>query len=488
MPCGATTLAKHVVEVRHVIWINKIQDVWRIRKILISKIWWWMVNVFKWRCIILKVGYLTLILAVFLLKFGEFVLDELSCIHEDVRNVNVSIGQNGYSYKEFVACKPKEFDGKGGAVAYTRWVKKIEAVQDISGCGDNQKVKYVSGSLIGKEITWWNSQFYTRGREVVVGMTWEDFKALMKEEYCPSNEMQKMVAATEPPTIQHAILKARVLTNETVRNGSLKKYGEKKGNGRELSKEGNVKGDNKRAKTRKCLPKSPTLLGRSTRGASVLLIKKKDSYFRMCIDYKELNKLTIKNRYPLSRIDDLFDQLQGSRYFSKIDLQSGYHQLRVHEDDIPKTAFRTQYEHFEFTVMPFCLTNAPAVFMDLMNRRYVLVARDEKDIAFYVSKCLTCSKVKAEHQRPFGLLQQPEIPEWKWERIAMEFITKLSRTSSGHDSIWVIVDRLTKPAHFQPIREYFKMDRLARLYLNEIMARNGVLISIISNRNGRFTS
>ncbi|GKA02986.1 putative nucleotidyltransferase, ribonuclease H [Tanacetum coccineum] len=88
----------------------------------------------------------------------------------------------------------------------------------------------------------------------------------------------------------------------------------------------------------------------------------------MCINYRELNKLTIKNRYPLQRIDDLFDQLQGSHYFSKIDLQSGYHQLRAHEDDIPKTAFRTRYGHFEFTVMPFGLTNTAAVFIDLMNR------------------------------------------------------------------------------------------------------------------------
>ncbi|GKE43149.1 putative reverse transcriptase domain-containing protein, partial [Tanacetum coccineum] len=103
-------------------------------------------------------------------------------------------------------------------------------------------------------------------------------------------------------------------------------------------------------------------------GAPVLFVKKKDRSFHMCINYRELNKLTVKNRYPLLRIDDLFDQLQGSSVYSKIDLRSGYHQLRVREEDIPKTAFRTRYGHYEFQVMPFGLTNASTVFMDLMNK------------------------------------------------------------------------------------------------------------------------
>ncbi|GJW99123.1 reverse transcriptase domain-containing protein [Tanacetum coccineum] len=112
----------------------------------------------------------------------------------------------------------------------------------------------------------------------------------------------------------------------------------------------------------------------------------------------------------------------------------------------------------------------------------------KRDIATYVSKCLTCSKVKAEHQRPSGLLQQPEIPEWKWDKITMDFITKLPKTKSGHDTIWVIVDRLTKSAHFLAMREDYSTERLAKLYIDEIVARHGVPVSIILDRDGRFTS
>nr|GEV65413.1 reverse transcriptase domain-containing protein [Tanacetum cinerariifolium] len=467
-------------------------------------------------------------------------------------------------------------------------------------------------------------------------------------------------------------------------------------------------------------------------GAPVLFVKMKDGSFRMCIDYRELNKLIVKNCYPLSRIDDLFDQLQGCSVYSKIDMRSGYHQLRVQEQDVPKTAFRTRYGHYEFSVMPFGLTNAPAipkvqflgyvidsrglsgyyqrfiegffkitksmtkltqkgikfdwgekeenafklikqklcsapilalpersedfvVYCDashkglgvlLMQRekviayasrqlkhildqkelnmrqrrwlellsdydcdiryhpgkanvvadalsckerikplqvralvmtigldlpRQILEAQIEalkaeniekedvggmirKDIpkeklepradgtlclngmswlpcygdlrsvimheshkskysvhpgfdkmyqdmkklywwpnmktniATYDSKCLTCARVKAKHQKPSGLLVQPAIPKWKWDNITMDFITKLPKSSQGFDTIWVIVDRLIKSAHFLPIRENDPLDKLARLYLNKIVARHGIPVSIICYGNGRFTS
>ncbi|GJU35882.1 putative reverse transcriptase domain-containing protein [Tanacetum coccineum] len=313
-------------------------------------------------------------------------------------------------------------------------------------------------------------------------------------------------------------------------------------------------------------------------GAPVLFVKKKDGSFRMCIDYRELNKLTVKNRYPLPRIDDLFDQLQGSSVYSKIDLRSGYHQLRVREEDIPKTAFKTRYGHYEFQVMPFGLTNAPAnkkehkehlkAILELLkkeelyaksskclvgyHRRFIegflkiakpMTKLMQKKIAFewgnkqeaafqtlknkigcgvdakrevvfalkiwrhylYGTKRTMSTDhkslrhildqkelnirqrcwVKTEHQRPSGLLVQPEIPQWKWDNVIMDFFTKLPKSSQGHDTICVVVDRLTKSAIFTPMRETDSMERLVRMYLKEVVTRHGIPVSIICDCDPR---
>ncbi|GJW93222.1 reverse transcriptase domain-containing protein [Tanacetum coccineum] len=226
-------------------------------------------------------------------------------VQENIGNVIVNGNQVGCSYKEFLACNPKEYDGKEGVVVLTRWIEKMESVYDMSGCSINQKVKYTAGSFVGKALTWWNSQIRTLSREVAISMSWNDFKFMMIQEFCPSHEMQKleselwnhvmvgaghaaytdrfhelarlvphlvtpesrmieryvyglapqirgMVASTEPKTIHKAVQISGELTDEAVRNGSIKKV-KKRGNVGEPSKDKNGKDDNKRTMTVKLL-------------------------------------------------------------------------------------------------------------------------------------------------------------------------------------------------------------------------------------------
>ncbi|GKA53020.1 putative reverse transcriptase domain-containing protein [Tanacetum coccineum] len=635
-------------------------------------------------------------------------------VQENVGNVIINGNWVGCSYKEFLACNPKEYDGKRGVVVLTRWIEKMESVQDMSGCSIDQKVKYIASSFVEEfcpihemqklETELWNHAMVRAGHtaytdrfhelaRLVPHLVTPQSRKIERYVYGLASQICRMVATTKPKTIQKAMQISGALTDEAVRNGSIKKV-EKKENVGEPSKDKNGRDDNKRTRTGNAFasttnpvvsamsvslvlarlnkaqgpggnhpnqvdannggqdhrnqrnqarepnelgfrfkieiasgqlveihkvikgckleikghvfdidlipfghgsfdviigmdwlynykaeiiyhekvvriplldskvlrvleekteekmrqlksakakekeqeeivvmrdfPKSPYRLAPSELeelsgqlkelqdkgfirpssspwGAPVLFVKKKDGSFRMCIDYRELNKLTVKNRYPLPRIDDLFDQLQGSQFFSKIDLRSGYHQLRVHEDNIPKTAFRTRYGHFEFTVMPVGLTNT--VMPVSLGTAQEGETGEEQELAFQTLKDKLCNapvlalpdgpkdfviycdafgiglgyvlmqrrsdgseggcgesvrivegldemidkKDKAEHQRPSGLLQQLEIPIWKWEGIAMDFVNKLPRTSSGHDTIWVIVDRLTKSAHFLPM-------------------------------------
>ncbi|GJR37573.1 putative reverse transcriptase domain-containing protein [Tanacetum coccineum] len=170
----------------------------------------------------------------------------------------------------------------------------------------------------------------------------------------------------------------------------------------------------------------------------------------MCIDYRELNKLTVKNRYPLPRIDDLFDQLQGSSVYSKIDLRSGYHQLRVREEDILKTAFRTRYGHYEFQVMPFGLTNAPAVFMDLMNR--VCKPYLDKFVIVFIDDILIYSKNKEEHEGHLKLILELLKKEELYAKFSKcEFwIPKVQFLGHVIDSKGIHVD----PAKIESIKDW----------------------------------
>ena len=135
-----------------------------------------------------------------------------------------------------------------------------------------------------------------------------------------------------------------------------------------------------------------------------MFVKKKDGTLRMCIDYRQINKVTVKNKYPLPRIEDLFDQLKGAGVFSKIDLRSGYYQLRVKDVDVPKTTFRTRYGHYKFLVMPFGLTNASATFMDLMNR--VFRPYLDQFLVVFIDDILVYSRDEQEHEQHLKIVLQ----------------------------------------------------------------------------------
>nr|GEY13583.1 putative reverse transcriptase domain-containing protein [Tanacetum cinerariifolium] len=555
----------------------------------------------------------------------------------DVGNVLESNDHRGCTYKLFLACNPKEYDGKGCAIVYTRWIKKIDSVQDMSGYRDSQKVKYTAGSFVGKALTWGNSQIHTQSQEAAVGMAGhaactDRFHELarlvphlvtlkgkrtereeiggepskdrnardnkkstrtgnafattvnpVRREYtdttpkcttcnyhhlpetpcracfkcnCPGNFAKDcrdvprnvnpvnarnptdrvsyecgstdhghgnqgnqarrrafMLVAEEArqdlnfmtgtftlndhyattlfdsgadysfvsttfitvldiePSDLGFSYEIRIASGQLVESDKVKIICHKKVvripllDGKVLR----VLGEKSKEKIRQLMcakaketeqeeivvvrdfpkvfsddlsglppiqeielipratsvAKSPYRLvpfeleelpsqlkelqdkgfirpSSSLWRALVLFVKKNDGSFRMCIDYRELNKLTIKNRYPLPRIDDLFDQLQGSQYFYKIDIRSRYHQLRVHDDYIPKNAFRTSYGHFKFTVMPFGLVNALAVFMDLMNR----VCRPylDKFVIVFIDDILIYSKTREEHEENLRLV------------------------------------------------------------------------------------
>ncbi|GKD49041.1 reverse transcriptase domain-containing protein [Tanacetum coccineum] len=168
----------------------------------------------------------------------------------NVNGGNGNDGNNGCSYKTFTACNPKEFDGKGGGIALTRWIEKIESVFDNSGCTANQRVRYAASCFVNKALTWWNTRVQARGREAAIDMSWNDFRALLMEEFCPSNEMEKLENECWNHTMSLRVLRAGILTDEAVCCGTLTKGSDKRKEMEESSKQGSTWKDNKKSKTR----------------------------------------------------------------------------------------------------------------------------------------------------------------------------------------------------------------------------------------------
>ncbi|GKC86824.1 putative reverse transcriptase domain-containing protein [Tanacetum coccineum] len=230
------------------------------------------------------------------------VPDFSTIIAQQLQNLRPTIlaqvGNQGDVHKRiFLACNPKEYDRKGGAIVFTCWIEKIESVQDMSGCRDDQKVKYTSGSFVSKALTWWNPQIYSRGQETDVGMAWEAFKTLMREEFCSINEIQKL----ETEFWNHVIVEAGhvAYTNrfhELARYGSLKKNPKKGGNSGEPSRDKNVKDDYKRTRTGNAFDTTANPLRREYTGvapkcANCNLHHSPESPYRSCFSCNRIGHL-----------------------------------------------------------------------------------------------------------------------------------------------------------------------------------------------------
>nr|GEV80773.1 putative reverse transcriptase domain-containing protein [Tanacetum cinerariifolium] len=307
------------------------------------------------------------------------------------------------NYKEFISCQPFYFNGMEGVVGLIRWFERTESVFSQINCTEENKVAFATSTLTDDDL---------RFQELIV----------LCSNMVPNNEklmeffidglprsIKGNVTALKPQTLEEAINIAQSF-DVVIGMDWLSKYHAKIICDEKVV---HILIEDETLIIQEELPGLPLvhqvefqidLIPETTvaRAPYLLAPLKMQESFRMCIDYRELNKLTVKNRYPLPRIDDLFDQLQGLSIYSKIDLRSCYHQLRLRDEDVPKTAFRTRYGHYEFQVMPFGLTNAPAVFMDLMNRgckpylyKFVIVFID--DILIY-------SRNKEEHENHLRII------------------------------------------------------------------------------------
>nr|GEW19637.1 reverse transcriptase domain-containing protein [Tanacetum cinerariifolium] len=416
------------------------------------------------------------------------------------------------SFTGFMKFGTTQFHGIEGAVGLVRWFEKIENTFEISECAEEKKVNFATAILHGRALTWWNSQVATLGREVANERPWTEVKQIMTDEFCPQKggSYLKLVCTNNTNGS-----KTEAMKEENVKAKNL---------GRLLKPIFEIRSNGIRCfKGRIWLP----LFGgirdmimheshKSKYSIHLRLTQKNKKYewgteeeeafqtlkhklcfapilalpegtknfivycdaslkgFRAVLMQREKTEAMKEENVKAENLGRLLNPIfeirsNGIRCFKGriwLPLFGGIRDMIMHESYKSKYSFHP---------------GSDKMYQDL-NKLYWW-PNMKVDIATFVSKCVTCAKVKVEHQKLSGLLQQPEIPEWKWEKITMDYVSGLPRTPSGYDSIWVIVDRLTKSAHFLPMKNTDSIENLAQQYLKEIVCRHGVPVSIISDRD-----